>query len=100
MTACPPGLLPACLRFADVPDVQEIGVGGGGDMAMGFAGGAVEGRADFFLGEGEFGEGNLKGAAVFELLEILEDGGDDLLVLAGAGIGDLGLDDGFEVHEG
>jgi len=68
-------------------------------MAAGFAGGAVEGRADFFLGEGEIGEGDFEGAAFFELLEIVEDGGDDLLVLAIAGIGDVGLDDGFEVHE-
>jgi len=37
--------------YLDVPDVEEIRVGGGGYLAAGFAGGAIQSRANFLLGE-------------------------------------------------
>lgn len=82
----------------DVPDVEEGGIGGGGYFAAGFAGGAVEGGADFFLGGGEAREGDFEGGAGLQLIEIVEDGGDDEFVFAVASLGDVGLDHCFEVH--
>jgi hypothetical protein len=84
--------------LGDVPDVEERGVGGRGHAASGFAGGAIEGRANFFLGGCEAGEGDFERGTGLQLVKVVEDGGDDDLVLAVASLGDVGLDHCLEVH--
>ena len=79
-----------------LPDVEELVIAGGGDGDFLLAGGAAEGGADVFFGVGEFGEGDFECGAFGEVLDIVEQLGDDLFVFAVAAFGDVGLEDGFE----
>src|ERR1051326_5228652 len=72
---------PQSLRVR-VPDVEELIVGGGGDRAVELARGAVQRRTDIDLGVGQRGEGDLERSSGFQAFQVVEDGGDDFLVLA------------------
>ena len=85
------GVVRGLTVFFGLPDVEELGVAGGGDGEVMLSGGAAEGGADVFLGVGELGEGNFERGAFFELVDVLEKLRDDEFVLAVAPLGDVGL---------
>src|SRR5690348_5297339 len=71
----------AGVLLRDVPDVEELAIAGGGHGALGFAGGAIQRRAHFRLAVGQLAQGHFESGTLGEPVQILQDGGNDPLVL-------------------
>src|SRR5579864_9284803 len=81
-----------------VPDVKELAVTSGGNDLPIFASGAIQRRTNLGLALRQSAQGHFDSSTLRQLVQVLQDGGHDLLMFSMAALRDVNLRHGLEMH--